>query len=460
METQTGRRTYIWSVSLVAALGGLLFGYDTAVISGAIGFLKIKFSLDPTWEGWTAASALVGCILGVSVAGVLSDRFGRKKTLILAAIFFLISAIWTAIPKTLFTFIVFRMTGGVGVGIASMTSPLYIAEISPAKIRGRMVSVNQFAIISGMVIIYFINYFIANSHTEAWNIESGWRWMFGSESVPAVLFLLLLFLVPESPRWLTKNNRRDAAFQILSKAGGSENARRELIEIEKVLAQERGSLAELLQPGLRNVLILGSVLAVLQQVTGINVFLYYAPEIFKKLGAGSEVALLQTIVVGAVNMLFTIIAIWTVDRIGRKPLMLLGAAGMGLSLLGMGLASQFQYTAIWILIFILGYIACFALSVGPVTWVILSEIFPNKIRGRAMSIATFWLWTANFVVSQTFPMLDENRWLITHFHHAFPFYIYGILCGVLLWVVWRFIPETKGQSLEAIEQFWLKKSSV
>ncbi|MBN2088794.1 sugar porter family MFS transporter [candidate division KSB1 bacterium] len=454
MNESRAQLRYVWLVTLVAALGGLLFGYDTAVISGAIGFLKTKFALDATWEGWTAASALLGCVLGVVIAGPLSDRFGRKKVLILSAILFLISAIGTAVPETLFAFIVYRIIGGIGVGIASMSSPMYIAEITPASIRGRMVSINQFAIVSGMLVIYFVNYFIANIHSEAWNIESGWRWMFGSEILPALLFLILLFFVPESPRWLTKNRQRGQALHILKRVGGETSAQIELEAIEKTLAEESGSIRQLFQPGMRIVLFIGIALAILQQVTGINVFLYYAPEIFKKLGTGSNIALLQTIIVGAVNMLFTIVAIWTVDRLGRKPLMLLGATGMGISLLSMGMASQFQSTSLWILIFILGYIACFALSVGPVTWVILSEIFPTKIRGRALSIATFCLWVANFIVSQTFPMLDEHPALVQQFHHGFPFYIYGLFCIVLIILVWRFIPETKGKTLEEIEHIW------
>lgn len=458
MRERKGSQAYVVVVTGVAALGGLLFGYDTAVISGAIGFLKEHFGLSPAWMGWTAASALLGCVLGVSIAGPLSDRFGRKKVLILAAILFLVSAIGTAVPKTLFTFIVYRMIGGIGVGIASMASPMYIAEISPAQIRGRMVSVNQFAIISGMLIIYFVNFFIANGHTEAWNIQTGWRWMFGSETLPALLFLFALLFVPESPRWLAKNGRREAALRILARVNGPIQAEQELAEIERVMRQESGTLRQLFQPALRRVLAIGVALAILQQVTGINVFLYYAPEIFKKLGTGTETALLQTIVVGAVNLLFTIGAIRTVDRLGRKPLMIIGSLGMGISLLALGLGSQWHNTSVWMLIFVLGYIASFALSVGPVTWVILSEIFPTRIRGRAMAIATFFLWIANFIVSQTFPMLEESAWLRQHFNSAFPFYLYGLMCLVLIWVVWRFVPETKGKTLEEIESHWLGKS--
>jgi len=451
----SGSVVYLFLVCIVAALGGLLFGYDTAVISGAIGFLQSRFALDPKWTGWAASCALIGCIIGVSVAGILSDRLGRKKVLIISAVLFLISALGTALPRNLTEFIIFRIIGGIGVGAASMTSPMYIAEISPARIRGRMVSVNQFAIIFGMLVVYFVNYFVARQGTEAWNVQLGWRWMFGSESLPALLLLVMLFLVPESPRWLIKQKRHDAALAIFSRVGGPQHAKVELAAIEETIAHESGSIAQLFQPGMKIVLVIGVALAVLQQVTGINVFLYYAPEIFKKLGTGTNTALLQTVMVGAVNLLFTVIAIWTVDIVGRKPLMIIGAAGMGISLLAMGLVAFYQRTDLWVLIFVLGYIASFALSVGPVTWVILSEIFPTRIRGRAMGIATLCLWAANFVVSQTFPMMNESKWLVDKFHHGFPFWVYGSLCAVSVLFVWLFVPETKGKTLEEIEKYWM-----
>jgi sugar porter (SP) family MFS transporter len=332
---------------------------------------------------------------------------------------------------------------------------MYIAEVSPARHRGRLVSLNQFAIVTGMLLVYFVNYFIARQGDQAWNVTTGWRWMFGSEALPAALFTVLVCFIPESPRFLVETGRTEKARAILAKVDGPEHAQREIAAIEEVLQQETGSLRQLLRPGLRLVLVIGLALAVLQQITGINVFLYYAPEIFKQLGQGVDVALLQTIVVGAVNLLFTVVSIWTVDRLGRRPLMLVGAAGMGVCLVGMGAAAQNGAVAVWVLAFVLGYMACFALSVGPVTWVILSEIFPTRVRGRALGVATFCLWTANFIVSQTFPMMDApDSWFVAKFNHAFPFYVYAVFCVALVLMVWRLVPETKGRSLEEIERHW------
>jgi SP family xylose:H+ symportor-like MFS transporter len=454
-DDEKGSLLYVALVCVVAALGGLLFGYDTGVINGAIGPLEDHFVLDASAKGWATGCALVGCAVGAALAGVLSDWLGRKKVLIISAVLFLVSAIGTAFPKEIATFIVFRMIGGVGVGAAALSSPMYIAEISPARIRGRMVSVNQFAIVTGFLVVYFVNYFIALQGDPAWNQQVGWRWMFGSEALPALLLLVLLFFVPESPRWLTKQNRGDEALGILMRVDGVRYAETELLEIKDAIAHESGSLRQLFQPGMKIVLVIGIVLAVLQQVTGINVFLYFGTEIFKKMGSETHAALLQTVIVGAVNLTFTVIAIWMVDRLGRKPLMMIGSAGMGVSLLAMGLAAYGLKTDLWILFFILGYIACFALSVGPVTWVILSEIFPTRIRGRAMAVATVCLWVANYVISQTFPMMDQNPWLLDKFHHAFPFWLYGVFCVVLFVFVWRFLPETKGKTLEEIEKHWM-----
>jgi MFS transporter, SP family, xylose:H+ symportor len=450
---------YVWGISIVATLGGLLFGYDTAVISGAIGFLRAHFELDTIQMGWAASSALVGCMAGAAAAGTLSDRFGRRTMLIISAVLFAVSGIGCALPRTIVEFNIYRIIGGIGVGFASMLSPLYIAEVAPARIRGRLVSVNQFAIVTGMLVVYFVNYFIALQGNDAWNVEVGWRWMLGSESLPAFIFLAGLFAVPESPRWLVKQGRRQEASRILARVDGEQMAGEELSRLDGLLKQEPGTLADLFRPGLRRVLALGIALAVLQQVTGINVFLYYGPEIFKHLGNETNAALLQTVIVGAVNLTFTIAAVLVVDRLGRKPLMILGSAGMGISLTFLGLAAYLQKTELWVLTFMLTYIASFAIAIGPVTWVLLSEIFPTKVRGRAMAIATLLLWLANYIVSQTFPILDEHPFLVATFHHGFAFWLYAAMCLVLIFVVWRWVPETKGKTLEEIEQYWLSKAS-
>ena len=458
VETQKneGSIKYLVGISLVAALGGMLFGYDTGVISGAIGFLQEAYNLTPRMVGWVASCALVGCMVGVAFAGMLADYIGRKKVLVLAAILFFVSALGTALPQTLMQFIVFRFIGGLGVGIASMTSPMYIAEITPARIRGRMVSLNQFAIITGMLAVYFANMFIEAQGDDAWDLARGWRWMFGSEALPAALLFVLALFVPESPRWLAKQGLRDKALKILSRVGGREHAQREMVEIEDAMQHEGASIRELFKPGMTIVLIIGVSLAILQQVTGINVFLYFGPEIFKQLGSDMDAALLQQVVIGTANLVFTIIAIWTVDRLGRKPLMLIGAAGMGICLFAQGACAIMGITAKWMLILVIGYIACFALSLGPVVWVYLSEIFPNKIRGRAMSISTLFLWLSCWAVSQSFPMMDKNEYLIEKFNHGFPFFVYGAFCIVTFIFVWLVVPETKGKSLEEIENMWVK----
>lgn len=441
---------YVYLLAFVAALGGLLFGYDTAVIAGTIGFLKTRFALSPSGEGWAASSALVGCILGATVAGTLSDRFGRKRVLLLSAVLFSISAIGSAIPRSLAELVVARMVGGVGVGMASMLSPLYISEAAPASIRGRLVSLNQLTIVSGMLVVYFVNALIQRQGDEAWNVALGWRFMFGSETLPALLFFVLLFLVPESPRWLAKQNREQEALDVLRRVAGPERAPAELQEIREAVALEGGSIGQVFEPGMRVALIIAIVLAVLQQITGINAILYYAPEVFKQAGAITSTAFAQTVLVGAVNVAFTLVAIATVDKFGRKALLLVGAAGMGVFLFLVGQA--FRPGAAggpWVLPFVLGYIACFAFSVGPVVWVVMSEIFPTRIRGRAMGIATVCLWCACYLVSQTFPMLRASL------GPTLTFYSYGAMCVVMVIFVWRVVPETKGKTLEEIERSWL-----
>jgi sugar porter (SP) family MFS transporter len=449
-----GHTRYAVTLTLIAALGGLLFGYDTAVISGAIGFLRTHFGLSAAETGWAASSALVGCIIGAGIAGELSDYFGRKKALMLAAVLFTVSGVWSAIPSTITEFNVARLLGGVGIGMASLLSPLYISEISPAAIRGKLVSLNQLAIVSGILIVYFANYFIAGLGDEAWNVDRGWRWMFASEAFPATLFFFALMAIPESPRWLVKQNRIGKAEEVLTRISGSAQAAVELKAIRETIEEEAGKVGDLFRPPLRRAIFIGIILAILQQITGINVFMYYAPEIFKGLGSGTNAALLQTVVIGVFNVTFTLLAIRTVDRLGRKPLLMIGSIGMGISLVGLGIAAAIGSRAAWVLVFVLGYIACFAMSLGPVVWVVIAEIFPTKIRGRAMAVATLLLWAANYVVSQTFPMINEDAWLVATFHHAFPFWLYAVFCVVMLLFVHRVVPETKGKSLEEIERFW------
>ncbi|MEW6745441.1 MAG: sugar porter family MFS transporter [Planctomycetota bacterium] len=441
---------YVYLVTSVAAVGGLLFGYDTAVIAGALEFLKARFALTPAMEGWAVSSVLIGCILGALVAGSFSDWLGRRKVLIGCAVLFAISAFWSAVPRNLTEFALARMLGGVGVGAASMLSPLYIAEIAPARIRGRLVSLNQLTIVLGMLVVYFVNAAIASAEDKTWNIETGWRWMFASELLPALVFLVLLFFVPESPRWLTKQGREHEAIRILTRVGGAEQASLELSEIRQTIAEEAGvSVVQLFRPGLRLALLVGFVLAILQQVTGINSILYYAPTIFTGAGSSIDAALLQTVVVGAVNVGFTLVAIWLVDQVGRRALLLAGSLGMALCLFLIGAAFAYEkFEGPWLLLFILTYIACFAVSMGPVVWVVLSEIYPTRIRGRAMSVATVTLWCACYLVAQTFPVLRDG------IGPGPTFCVYGVMSVLTFFFVLRVLPETKGRTLEEIERSW------
>lgn len=461
MKTPTTNLAYLLPICLVATLGGLLFGYDTGVISGAIEPLTARFHLSDVMKGWASGCVLIGCAAGVLLVGTISDRFGRRLVMFLAAGMFLASAIGTALPHDIWTFIFFRVIGGLGIGIASISTPMYIAEITPAHIRGRMVAVNQIAIVGGIALTSFANYFIAKSGDQAWLIENGWRWMFGTGIVPAVLFGLLLIPIPESPRWLIEKKREDQARRILEKVGGPEFSNSEFASIKAALSQEKGTWGELFSAQLRLPLLIGVLLAILQQVTGINVFMYFGATIFKNMSAstGVDAGLLQQFIINGTGVLFTLIAISTVDKWGRKPLMLVGAAGMGFSLLAMGILAQILTDPAagsgWMLLFSLLYIGCFSLSVGPVTWVILAEIFPTAVRGRALGLATFFMWTADYFVTQTFPIMDaKDSWFVAHFNHALPFYVYAVFCVALVLVVWRIVPETKGRSLEEIEKSW------
>jgi MFS transporter, SP family, arabinose:H+ symporter len=451
MSTNQPNLKYVYFVSIIAAVGGLLFGYDTAVIAGAIGFLEIKFQLTPVMTGWAASSAIWGCVAGAMGAGYVSDKFGRKSTLIVTAILFAVSGIASAIPRDLTEFVIARFVGGIGVGAASMLSPLYISEIAPASKRGMLVTIYQLAIVIGINLIYYINLLIAGSGNEQWNIDMGWRYMLGSEAIPAVLFLVALFFVPESPRWLASRNRRKEAMIILEKVNGTERAKEVMAEIEATLHEEKGTISELFAPGLRTAMIIGVFLAVFSQITGINAIIYYAPEIFKSVGFGTDSAMLQTVIIGVVNTLFTFVAIQFIDKVGRRKLLLWGVAGMIICLLGVGTVFYFNLSSgPLLLLFILGFIASFASSLGPIPWVIISEIFPTKTRGIAMSIAVLMLWVGVVLITQLTPVLLKEA------GGAVTFWIFGGN-AILLWLfTYKMIPETKGKTLEEIEKYWLK----
>jgi SP family xylose:H+ symportor-like MFS transporter len=466
---------YIVLFTLIATLGGLLFGYDTAVISGAVGSLKAYF-IDPRnlsdpnvanslW-GVVNSSALIGCIIGGIMGGWVSNRIGRKRGLVIAAVLFLISAVGAAAPEFPFApighggpgymwnFVFYRILSGIGVGLASMLSPMYIAEIAPARIRGNLVAWNQFAIIFGMLIIYFVNFGISKlGGGDAWLNTIGWRYMFLSGAIPAVAFLLLLLLVPETPRYLMLKGDEPGARAVLAKIGTAEEGEREIVAIRASLAEHHSG--RLLSFGALLIFI-GIALSVFQQFVGINVVLYYAPEIFKNVGFDTNASLFQTIIVGAVNLAFTVVAILTVDRLGRKPLQIIGALVMAVAMFALGGAFAFQIKGVLALLCMLLYIAGFAVSWGPVVWVLLSEIFPNQVRGKAMAVAVAAQWIANFLVSWTFPILNDNPFLLKAFHHGFAYWIYGAMSLLAALFMWKLVPETKGRTLEQMEKLWLQ----
>ncbi|HTY50099.1 MAG TPA: D-xylose transporter XylE [Steroidobacteraceae bacterium] len=473
-------RSLITGLTFVATLGGLLFGYDTAVISGAVSAIDANFiaplhlseTARGSLSGWTVSSALLGCVIGAMVAGWVGNRFGRKGGLIIAGALFLLSAVGSAYPeigfgpiggmgpRALTPFICYRILCGVGVGIASMLSPLYIAEIAPSHIRGRLVSFNQLSIVLGMLLVYFVNWAIAAQGSDAWVKSTGWRLMLVSEAVPAAVFLGLLLLVPDTPRWLVMRARNERARQILVRLVGVEAAGTTVAEIEASLRVR----PDLERPGLfafgALVIVAGVLLSVFQQFVGINAVLYYAPLMFQNMGATTDAALLQTIVVGAANVAFTVVAIVAVDRLGRRPLLIIGALVMAAAMFTLGFLFQAHAVGAGALCAVVLYIAGFALSWGPVTWVLLSEMFPNAIKNRAMAIAVAAQWIANLFVSWSFKVLDGNSALNAAFNHGFAYWIYGAMSVLAAGFVFLYVPETKRQSLEGIQNLWSRGGST
>jgi SP family arabinose:H+ symporter-like MFS transporter len=448
---------YLYLVCMVAALGGFLFGFDTAVISGTISLVKNDFGLNPVSEGWFVSCALLGCIIGVSFSGKLSDKYGRKVVLIISAVLFLASAIGCMYANSFTALIVFRLIGGLGIGVASMVSPLYISEFAPSRLRGMMVSLYQLALTIGIVLAYFSNAYLADHASTAYGTEAltrifsteVWRAMLGLGAVPAAIFLLCLFLVPESPRWLLLKGQEDQAARILAKIDGPEAARHEIDAFHAQGADNNTSIGELFKPVYRKALWIGLLLPFLSQVCGINAVIYYGPRILEQAGFTLNSALGGQVTIGLVNVVFTFVAIFTVDKWGRRPLLFVGIGGAVVSLIIIGALFALGITSgPWILLFILAFIACFAFSFGPVCWVVVGEIFPNAIRGKAMSLATLSLWVGNFLVGQLTPVMLEGL------GSSWTFWLFALCCSPALWLTWKMIPETKGRSLEDIEAHW------
>ncbi len=457
----SSKKNYINTLAIIASLGGFLFGYDTAVISGTINFVSAQFHLDAISTGWYVSSALVGCISGVAMAGVLSDKYGRKKVLILSALFFGVSAIGCTFAIGFNDLVLYRFIGGLGIGVASMVSPLYISELSPAHKRGRLVALYQFAITIGILCSYFSNaYLLKLSQSETFAQSTGtvyqvmvsevWRIMLGTSAIPAILFLLLLQIVPESPRWLTIQNRETEALTILHKIVDDEEAQKEMNDIKSNLARESGGLSIVFKGSFRLPMLIGISLAFLTQISGINAIIYYGPGILEKAGLPIADALGSQVIIGLVNVLFTLIAIWKIDQLGRRPLLIAGVIGILSSLIIVGGLFYFNINNTYLLLtFILFFIACFAFSYGPVIWVLLSEIFPAKIRGQAMALATFSLWIGTALVGQLTPLLLEKL------SPAGTFWLFALVTTPALYLSIKIIPETKGKSLEEIENYWI-----
>jgi len=461
-----GNAWFLTLVCLVASLAGLLFGFDTAVISGTFGFVEKQFGLDKIEVGWFGSAALVGCILGAALAGWFGDRFGRKPVLLVGAIFFFISALYSAIPRTFAILMWARMIGGVGVGIASVLAPMYISEFSPPKIRGRMVALYQLSIVIGILLAYYSNSVLLRfSETQAqafggsgvlhWTmVEQVWRGMFGAEMIPNVLFILLMLVVPESPRWLVEAGRHEEAFRILACVSGRSVAEQEMVQIRNAIGREEGLIRELFKPGLRLALIVGVGLSVFGQMTGINIVVYYGPMILEQAGLKVGSALQYQVALGFINLIFTLIALWKVDTWGRRPLLIWGMVVVTLMMGLTGALFALKLTAgPWIVLALCAYIACEALSICAVIWILTPEIFPNRLRGRAVSIAVFANWATNAFSAFLFP------WFVARFGMHLGFFTFAGICAVATVFFWRLVPETKGKSLEEIEGFWVSRSA-
>ncbi len=450
---------YVWLISSVAAMGGLLFGWDWVVIGGAKPFFQRYFDLTTEAQiGWANSCALIGCLVGALMAGALSDRFGRKRLLVLSALLFAVTSIGNGLAHNFTVFIAWRMLGGVAIGLASSLSPMYISEVAPAQMRGKLVAINQLTIVVGILLAQVINWYLvrelpAGATDEyiknSWFGQQGWRWMFGLTAAPSLLFLLGMFLVPESPRWLAKFGRTEQARAVLTKIGGDAYADAAIAEIKSTLSSEEVQhvrFADLLDPRMFKVLVLGVVLAVFQQWCGINVIFNYAEEIFKAAGYDISSVLKNIAWTGSVNLVFTFVALGTVDRLGRRPLMLFGAAGLAVIYVAMGCCYAKGVQGLPVLLLVLSAIGCYAMSLAPVTWVVISEIFPNRIRGAAMSVAVTALWIACFILTYTFPILNAKL------GSAGTFWLYAAICVVGLVFIFFKLPETKGQTLEQIEK--------
>lgn len=486
---EKGSRAYLISIVMTAVLGGLLFGYDTAVISGAEKGLQAfflgagDFSYTDALHGFTCASALIGCIIGSSLSGLFASKMGRKKALIFAGICFFISAWGSMNPESfvlpkgvadmrlLVVFNLYRVLGGIGVGMASAICPMYIGEVSPSEIRGMLVSWNQFAIIFGQLVVYFVNFLILGSHTnpviesigqgfsqvmpgsDPWTISTGWRYMFGSECVPAALFTILICLVPETPRYLAMSGNDSKAQEVLTKINGSEKAER-ILEAIKSTTKEKTE--PLFAYGFMCIFI-GIMLSVFQQAIGINAVLYYAPRIFQDMGMSNP--MVQTVIMGVINITFTLVAVFSVEKIGRKPLLITGSLGMALGAFGVALTFGNQALSVVTMISIMVYSACFMFSWGPICWVYISELFPNTIRGKAVAIAVAFQWIFNWIVSSSFvPMFNMHLSPGDDFGHWFTYGLYGVICVIAAIFVWRLVPETKGKTLEDMSRLWRKEA--